>query len=117
LTLLVPVIKAVLEEFVPSTADAVEIVRGRVCLADGTIAPCWSCKGRRELWSRKLTTSGFNAQLISLLNGVPVYISGPFPGRTHDVTAYKESPVTDIVRSSGGGIGDKEDYAKLSLKK
>jgi DDE superfamily endonuclease len=107
LKFLVPAIKTVLEEFVPSAADAIEIVQGRVCLVDGTITPCWSYKDHRELWSRKLTTTGFNAQLICLLNGNPVYISDPLSGGTHDVTAFKESPVSEIVRNSGGGIGDK----------
>ena len=107
LKFLVPVVKAVLEEFVPSAADAIEMVKGRVCLVDGTITPCWSYRGHRELWSRKLTTTGFNAQLICLLNGEPVYISGPLPGGTHDITAFKESPAAEIVRHSGGGIGDK----------
>ena len=40
---LVPLVKAVLEEFVPDAAEAIEIVRGRVVLVDGTLAPCWSC--------------------------------------------------------------------------
>jgi hypothetical protein len=39
---LVPKVNAVLEEFVPSTAEAIEMVEGRVCLANGTITPCWS---------------------------------------------------------------------------
>jgi Helix-turn-helix of DDE superfamily endonuclease len=41
-TRLMPVVKAVLEEFVPLAADAIEMVNGRVCLVDGTITPCWS---------------------------------------------------------------------------
>lgn len=39
---LVPVVKAVLEEFVPDAAEAIELVNGRVVLVDGTITPCWS---------------------------------------------------------------------------
>jgi hypothetical protein len=31
-TALVPAVKAELEEFVPSAADAIEMVKGRVCL-------------------------------------------------------------------------------------
>ena len=107
IAVLAPLIRAVLEEFVPSAADAIEMVKGRVCLVDGTIAPCWSYKGHRELWSRKLTTTGFNAQLICLLGGGPVYISDPLPGSTHDMAAFKISPVEEIVNNSGGGIGDK----------
>lgn len=32
--------KSVLEEFVPSAADAIEVVKGRVVLVDGTLTPC-----------------------------------------------------------------------------
>jgi hypothetical protein len=38
IAILPPLIKAVLEEFVPSAADAIEMAKGRVCLVDGTIA-------------------------------------------------------------------------------
>jgi hypothetical protein len=104
---LVPIVKSVLEEFVPSVADAIEMVSGRVVLVDGTITPCWSYAGHRELRSRKLGSTGFNSQLICLLDGKPVFISGPLPGKTHDVTAFRETPAEEIVRKSGGGIADK----------
>lgn len=106
-TNLVAVVKAVLEEFVPSAADAIEMVRGRVCLVDGTITPCWSYGDHRDLWSRKHGTTGFNAQLVCLLDGDPIYISDPLPGKAHDAAAFNETPVAEIVRNSGGGIGDK----------
>jgi hypothetical protein len=113
-TALVPVIRAVLEEFVPSAEEAIEVVQGRVCLVDGTITPCWSYAEHSELWSRKHGTTGFNAQLVCLLDGMPVYISDPLPGKTHDKTAFDETPVAEIVRNSGGGIGDK-GYQGTSL--
>jgi DDE superfamily endonuclease/Helix-turn-helix of DDE superfamily endonuclease len=106
-TKLVPVVKAVLEEFVPDAKDAIEMVKGRVCLVDGTITPCWSYKGHDELWSRKKSTTGFSAQLVCLLTGNPVYISDPLDGHVHDATAYAETAVKNIVESSGGGIADK----------
>ena len=83
------------------------MVKGRVCLVDGTITPCWSYGGHDDLWSRKHGTTGFNAQLICLLDGDAVYISEPLPGCTHDATAFADTPVAEIVRHSGGGIGDK----------
>lgn len=104
---LVPIVQAVLEEFVPDAREAIELVKGRVCLVDGTITPCWSYDDHPELWSRKRGTTGFNAQLVSLLDGEPVYISDPLPGKTHDATAFTETPVAEIIRNSGGGIGDK----------
>jgi hypothetical protein len=104
---LVPIVQAVLGEFVPDAREAIELVQGRVCLVDGTITPCWSYDDHPELWSRKRGTTGFNAQLVSLLDGEPVYISDPLPGKTHDATAFTETPVAEIIRNSGGGIGDK----------
>ncbi len=106
-TRLVPVVKAVLEEFVPDVKEAIELVKGRVCLVDGTIAPCWSYQEHTELWSRKKGTTGCNAQLVSLLDGEAGYVADPLPGKTHDATAFAETPVARIVKHSGGGIGDK----------
>jgi hypothetical protein len=106
-TTLVPLVKAVLEEFVPDVTEAIALVKGRVCLVDGTITPCWSYERHPELWSRKHGTTGFNAQLVSLLDGEAVYISDPLDGKTHDATAYDQTPVAEIVRNSGGGIADK----------
>jgi len=106
-TTLVPLVTSVLGEFVPNVAEAIEMVNGRVCLVDGTITPCWSYADHHELWSRKHGTTGFNTQLISLLDGEAVYISDPLPGRTHDSTAFTTTPVAEIVRNSGGAIVDK----------
>ncbi len=106
-TVLVPIVKEVLAEFVPTVAEAIELVRGRVCLVDGTITPCWSYGDHHELWSRTHGTTGFNTQLVSVLDGDPVYISDPLPGKTHDAAAFANTPLAEIVRNSGGGIGDK----------
>ena len=103
---LAPVVKAALEEFVPEAAGAIAMVKGRVCLVDGTITPCWSYEDRDELWSRKHGTTGFNAQLLCLLDGTAIYISDPLPGKTHDARAFTET-AAEIVRNSGGGIADK----------
>jgi len=104
---LVPIVKSVLEEFVPDAAEAIEMVRGRVVLVDGTLTPCWSYEEHRDLWNKKHKTTGFNAQLISLLDGNAVWISGPLPGKTHDAKAFNETGTADIVKESGGGFGDK----------
>ncbi len=91
----------------PSAADAIEMASGRVCLVDGTITPCWSYEDHNELWSRKRGTTGFNAQLVSLLDGNAIYISDPLPGKTHDAATFAGTPVAEIIRNSGGGIADK----------
>lgn len=107
ITKIVPVIDTVLREFVPDPKEAIEMVNGRVCLVDGTITPTWSYGDHKELWSRKKGTTGFNAQFVCLLNGEAVYISDPLPGCTHDAKAFADTPVAEIVKNSGGGIGDK----------
>jgi hypothetical protein len=107
LTALVPVVSAVLEEFVPSAAGAAEAVQGRGCLVDGTITPCWSYKDHKELKSRKKGITGFNVQLISLLDGSAAYVSDPLPGKTHDFAAFNQTPAAEIVSHSGGGLGDR----------
>lgn len=104
---LVPIVKTVLEEFVPDAKEAIKLVEGRVCLVDGTITPCWSYADQPDLWSRKKGTTGMNAQLVSLLDGEAVFISDPLPGKNHDAKAFKATPVEEIVKNSGGGIGDK----------
>jgi hypothetical protein len=103
-TALVPAVKAALEEFVPSAADAIEMVKGRICLVDGTITPCWSYDDHREPWSRKHGTTGFNAQLVCLLNGDAIYVSDPLPGRTHDAAAFRETPARHPPRVSCGNL-------------
>ena len=107
ITVLVPIIKAALEEFVPTAKDAIRLVRGKVCLVDGTITPCWSYTEHRELWSRKHGTTGFCVQLAGLLDGTPIWISDPLPGKTHDKNAFDNTATIDIIKKALAGIGDK----------
>ena len=104
---LIPLVKTVLEEFAPDAAEAIEIVRGKVVLVDGTLTPCWSYAQHPELWNGKYKTTGFNAQLISLLDGTAVWISDPLPGKTHDAKSFTDTEAALIVEKSGGGLGDK----------
>jgi hypothetical protein len=104
---LTPIVKLVLEEFVPTAEEAIEMVKGRVVLVDGTLTPCWSYEEHQELWNKKHKTTGFNAQLISLLDGTAAWISSPLPGKTHDARAFRETGAADILKEAGGGFGDK----------
>jgi hypothetical protein len=96
-------------------AGGVRAVRGRchrgregtVVLVDGTLTPHWSYEEHQELWNGKHKTTGFNAQLIALLDGTAVWISGPLPGKTYDAKAFKETGAADILKEAGGGFGDK----------
>jgi hypothetical protein len=106
-TTLAPIINSVLAEFVPNPKEAVKMVKGRVVLVDGTITPCWSYEKHPNLWSRKHGTTGFNAQLLCLLDGTPVYISEPLSGNTHDAVALHKTSVAKIIEHSGGAIAGK----------
>jgi len=97
---LIPHIASVLKRFVPDPVEAIQVV-------NGTITPCWSYADHPELWSRKHGTTGFNAQLVCLLDGEAVYVSDPLPGKTLDATAFTDTPVAEIVEHSGGAIADK----------
>lgn len=107
ITTLTPLIRSATAEFVPTEEDAVEAVRGRACLVDGSITPCWSWRGHRELWSRKHGTTGHNTLVVADLSGNVEYVSDPLPGCTHDSTALDLTPVGRILAHSGGAIADK----------
>lgn len=100
---LTPVLADVLDEFIPNAHEATE---GRVVLVDGTLAPCWSWAGHRELYSGKHHTTGHNIQVLSDLEGNILYITRAFPGSMHDIEAFRQSgldQVIDLVNT----IGDK----------
>src|SRR5260370_7124110 len=84
LAVLVPLVKSVLEEFVPSAADAMEVVKGRVVLVDGTLTPCWSYEEHQEVWNNNHKTTDFTPQLTSLLDDTPLSIPTPSPTTTPD---------------------------------
>ena len=91
----------------PTVAEAIDLVQGRVCLVDGTITPCWSYAENDELRSRKHGTTGFNAQLVCLLDGAAIYIPDPLPGCTHDakgISPPRRSPRLSHTPVAGSWI-------------
>jgi len=106
ITYLTPLVAKVVQEFVPTSQDAMEMVPGRVCLVDGSLGPCWSWRGHRELWAGKHKTTGHNFQVITN-RGEVLFVSDPLPGSVHDATAIAQTPVAEILQHSGGVIADK----------
>src|SRR5437868_14872131 len=49
------VIVEALQDFEPDPAEAAEGLAGRVAVIDGSLHPCWSWKGKKDLWSGKHT--------------------------------------------------------------
>jgi hypothetical protein len=54
-------------------------------IVDGTLLPCWSWAGHRELYSGKHKTTGMNVQVVCDLNGRRAWISDPVEGRAIDL--------------------------------
>src|SRR6202048_4339595 len=50
-TFLTPLIDRATRGFRPAAEDAAEATRGAIALVDGTLWPCWSWAGERELWA------------------------------------------------------------------
>ena len=83
----------VLHDWVP-TAD--DLDPNQQLIVDGTLLPCWSWSGHRELWSGKHRTTGLTVQVACTLDGVLAWISDPLPGNAHDMKALRESGFLDV---------------------
>jgi hypothetical protein len=60
-------------------------------VVDGTLLPCWSWSGHRELYSGKHKTTGMNVQVACTLEGELAWVSDPVDGSRHDTYCLRES--------------------------
>lgn len=104
---LTPVVARIVAGWIPDVAEAMARATGRICLVDGTLGPCWSWADRRDLWSGKHSTTGHNFLVICDLAGREIWVSEPLPGRSHDMTALRETMASEILGHAGGVIADK----------
>jgi hypothetical protein len=121
ITFLTPLIETATGEFRPSAEDAAEATRGAVALVDGTLWPCWSWAGERELWAGKYKTTGHGSLIITNLTGRITFVSEPVPGNRHDMAKLEGSDCETILKLAGGVIGDKgfigTDYITTPVRK
>lgn len=103
ITAVTPLLKAVLEPYVPT---AEELDDQRQYVVDGTLLPCWSWADHPELYSGKHRTTGMNVQVVATLSGRLVWISDPVVGSRHDTYCLRESGVL-LTLESRDWIGDK----------
>jgi hypothetical protein len=75
-------------------------------IVDGSLLPCWSWDGHKELYSGKHKTTGLNVQVACDLNGRLAWISDPIDGCRHDSAALKISGVLDTL-DPANWMGDK----------
>lgn len=75
-------------------------------IVDGTLLPCWSWAGHKELYSGKHKTTGLNVQVACDLYGRLAWVSDPIGGCRHDSAALAISGVLDTL-DPGNWMGDK----------
>jgi hypothetical protein len=121
ITLLTPLIGQATEEFRPAAEETAEAASGAIVLVDGTLWPCWSWSGKRELWAGKYKTTGHGSLIITNLEGRVIFVSGPVPGNKHDMAKLRESECEAILKLAGGVFGDKgfigTDYITTQVRK
>jgi DDE superfamily endonuclease len=121
ITLLTPLVEKATEEDRPTAEDAAEAIGGSIALVDGTLWPCWSWNGERELWSGKYKTTGHGSLIVANLQGRITFVSEPVTGNRHDMAKLKESAVDKILKKAGGVFGDKgfigADYITTPIRK
>ena len=103
ITALTPLLNEATKEYVPVAEDLNPRTQ---YIVDGTLLPCWSWAGHRELYSGKHKTTGLNVQVACDLKGTLAWISDPIDGSRHDTFALRESGVLDTMPPNLW-IGDK----------
>jgi hypothetical protein len=98
-----PLIPEAVREFVPVADD---LDPDAQYILDGTLLPCWSWAGRRELYSGKHKTTGMNVQVACTIYGKLAWISDPVNGSRHDNYCQEESGVL-LTMDPKNWIGDK----------
>ena len=121
ITELTPLIDQATAEFRPTAEEAAEATRGAIALVDGTLWPCWSWAGERELWAGKYKTTGHGSLIIANLHGRILFVSEPVPGNEHDMKKLKERECETILKMAGGVFGDRgfigTDYITTPVRK
>jgi hypothetical protein len=118
---LTPVICGAVDDFRPRAEEATEATRGAIALVDGTLWPCWSWSGAKELWAGKYKTTGHGSLVIANYDGDILYVSDPVTGNRHDMGKLADSESEKILRAAGGVFGDKgfigTDYITTPVRK
>ena len=108
---LTPVLGRVLADGVPVAEDLDPRTQ---YIVDGTLLPCWSWHGQRQLYSGKHKTTGLNVQVVCDLYGRLAWVSDPVDGCRHDSAALEMSAVLDTL-DPRNWMGDKGYIGKGML--
>lgn len=118
---LTPAVCDAMDEFRPRAEEATDVARGAITLVDGTLWPCWSWSGAKDLWAGKYKTTGHGSLIITNYDGDILYVSDPFTGNRHDMGKLADSESEKILKAAGGVFGDKgfigTDYITTPVRK
>ena len=118
---LTPVIADAMKDERPTAEEAAEAARGAITLVDGTLWPCWSWSGAKDLWAGKYKTTGHGSLIITNYDGDILYVSDPVTGNRHDMGKLSDSESEKILKAAGGVFGDKgfigTDYITTPFRK
>ena len=103
ISVMTPLISAATADRVP-TAD--DLDPEAQYIVDGTLLPCWSWSGRKDLYSGKRKATGMNVQVACTIYGRLAWISDPVNGSRHDNYCLGESGVL-LGMDPGNWVGDK----------
>jgi hypothetical protein len=103
ISVMTPLISAATAGSVP-TAD--DLDSETQYIVDGTLLPCWSWAGRKELYSGKHKTTGMNVQVACTIYGKLAWVSDPVTGNHHDNYCLGESGVL-LGMDPKNWVGDK----------
>jgi hypothetical protein len=81
-------VRAVVEKFVPTVAEAIDLVQGRVPGRRHHHAVLVLCRARRAVEPRT-PPPGSTPNWVYLLDGAAIYISDPLPGCTRDAKGIR----------------------------
>ena len=112
ITSLTPVLGRMLADYIPVAED---LDTRTQYIVDGTLLPCWSWAGHKELYSGKHKTTGMNVQVACRLDGTLAWISDAIDGARHDTFALKDSGVL-ITFDPSMWLGDKDDMRRDPLR-
>ena len=103
ITAITPLIPEAVREFIPAADD---LDPDAQYILDGTLLPCWSWAGHKELYSGKHKATGMNVQVACTIYGKLAWISDPVDGSRHDNYCQEESGVL-LTMNPKNWIGDK----------
>src|SRR5260370_16689790 len=119
--LLTPVVCDAMQEFRPAAGEAAEATRGAIALVDGTLWPCWSWSGAKDLWAGKYKTTGHGSLVITNYDAHILYVSDPVTANRHAMGKLAGSASESILKAAGGVFGDKgfigTDYITTPVRK